>query len=280
MSVCPALVNGNHVEVDPSFGYRWHQAWCGLCKALCICPIVAFPDGLHPDQIVYREGKNVNYYNHLLPEFWEFPGTSTQGANSHAYSPFCGFMYTVFLTVLHQVWSMLYYCCWMTYHMANYLFSVKCTNKMLMPTCLKSNETHLSGCLCFCSISRVTPSPAFLFLHYISSRPGVGAATFPAEVELGWSWQSINHKTAASQWGDVMSCHWDLVGCHSRQLLTQNEHMCVFKPFQKARPEQSKVCSLSLPYCHSGCTLPSTCPLIPEGQHFWLTQIEKCDFSG
>lgn len=61
VAVCPsALVTGSHAEVAPSPGHPWSQAWHGLCTALSLCPIVAFPDGLHPDQIVYREKKNVN----------------------------------------------------------------------------------------------------------------------------------------------------------------------------------------------------------------------------
>ena len=61
MAVCPsALVTGSHAEVAPSPGHPWSQAWHGLYTALGICPIIAFPDGLHADQIVYRERKNVN----------------------------------------------------------------------------------------------------------------------------------------------------------------------------------------------------------------------------
>lgn len=45
---------------SPKSCHAWSRVWHGLCTALSICSIIAFPDGLHPDHIVYRERKNGN----------------------------------------------------------------------------------------------------------------------------------------------------------------------------------------------------------------------------
>lgn len=172
----------------------------------------------------------------------------------------------------------------MTYCTANYLFSVKCINKMQMPTCWKTDETQLPGCLCFCSYHQqpptpTAPSPTFLFLHHISSRPGVRAGTLPAEMEPGQSWQSVSQRTeqpltGGMSWAATMSPY---ECCRSAQTLVQHEHVCVFKPFQWACPRQSRACNLSLPCSCLGCTLPGTHPLSPKEQHFWLSQAERSE---
>ncbi|PKU43493.1 cadherin egf lag seven-pass g-type receptor 1 isoform x4 [Limosa lapponica baueri] len=101
VAVCPD--DTQPCGVAPNPGHPWSQACHDLCTDLSSYPIVAFPDSLHADQIVYREKEEceLNHKNHLLPEFREFPGTSTWGAISRAYSPCmvsCGLTYTVFLT--------------------------------------------------------------------------------------------------------------------------------------------------------------------------------------
>lgn len=58
---CVACAPFTLVRGSPKSCHPWSRVWHGLCIALSFCSVRAFPEGLHPDHIVYREKKNGNW---------------------------------------------------------------------------------------------------------------------------------------------------------------------------------------------------------------------------